>query len=163
MEWWDGRPGFNAEVWRREPLVVIVSPEHQWSRRKFVNKTALLQEPMIGGEPGTGTARLLQQALGPEAGALKIGLQLGSTEAVKQAVRAGLGVSIAPESAVRDEVKAGVLHALRVKETPLVKPLYSVCPTGLSNSSAARRFDGFLRAAAAAPRTGGSAVAASRD
>ena len=100
MEWWDGREGFAAEIWRSEPLVVIVSPEHPWSRRKSIEKAMLLQEPMIGGEPGTGTARLLQQAFGADIQGLKIGLQLGSTEAVKQAVRAGLGVSITLESAV---------------------------------------------------------------
>jgi DNA-binding transcriptional LysR family regulator len=151
MEWWDGRPGFAAEIWRREPLVVIVPPEHGWARRKSIDRAALLQEPMIGGEPGTGTARLLQQTFGVEAQALKVGLQLGSTEAVKQAVRAGLGISIAFESAVRDEVKAGVLHALRLREASLAKPLFSILPAGLGSDNPARRFDAFLRRGAPAP------------
>ena len=149
MEWWDHRPGFEAGVWRRERLVVIVPPEHPWASRKSVAKAMLLREPMIGGEPGTGTARLLQQAFGAGAGALKIGLQLGSTEAVKQAVRAGLGVSITLESAVRDEVEAGTLRALRVKEATLAKPLYSVLPVGLAAGSPALQFGAFLREAGA--------------
>lgn len=145
MEWWDDRPGFEAGVWRREKLVVIVAPDHPWARRRSVDKALLLREPMIGGEPGTGTARLLQQAFGVDAGFLKIGLQLGSTEAVKQAVRAGLGISVTLESAVRDEVRAGQLRALRVEETPLAKPLFSIFPTGLSASSPAAQFHAFLR------------------
>ena len=145
MEWWDDRPGFEAAVWRRENLVVIVPPEHPWAKRRAVEKAMLLREPMIGGEPGTGTARLLQQAFGVDASFLKIGLQLGSTEAVKQAVRAGLGISIALESAVRDEVRAGTLRALGIAKTPLAKPLYSIFPAGLSTDSSAAQFHAFLQ------------------
>ena len=145
MEWWDDRPGFEAAIWRREKLVVIVPPEHPWAARKSVEKALLLREPMIGGEPGTGTARLLQQAFGADAGFLKIGLQLGSTEAVKQAVRAGLGISVTLESAVDDEVRAGKLRALRVVETPLAKPLFSIFPAGLATTSPAAQFHAFLQ------------------
>lgn len=145
MEWWDHRPGFEAAIWRREKLVVIVPPEHAWAKRRSVQKAMLLREPMIGGEPGTGTARLLQQTFGVDANSLKVGLELGSTEAVKQAVRAGLGISIALESAVGDEVRAGTLRALRVEETPIAKPLFSIFPAGLSATSPAAQFHAFLR------------------
>lgn len=147
MEWWDDRPGFEAAVWRREKLVVIVPPEHPWARRRSVEKAMLLREPMIGGEPGTGTARLLQQTFGVDARSLKIGLELGSTEAVKQAVRAGLGISITLAGAVRDEVRTGTLRALRVEETPLAKPLFSIFPAGLSTTSPAAQFHAFLQGA----------------
>lgn len=144
MEWWDDRPGFEATVWRRERLVVIVPPQHPWGARKSVHKEMLLHEPMIGGEPGTGTARLLQQAFGVEASSLRIDLQLGSTEAVKQAVRAGLGISITLQSVVTDEVRAGTLRALHIAKTPLVKPLFSIFPAGFSSSSPAMQFQTFL-------------------
>lgn len=147
MEWWDDRPGFEAAVWRREKLVVIVPPEHPWAKRRSVDKATLLCEPMIGGEPGTGTARLLQQTFGVEATALKVGLQLGSTEAVKQAVRAGLGISITLESAVQDELRVGTLRALRIEETSLAKPLYSIFPAGLSIANPAAQFHAFLQGA----------------
>jgi len=149
MEWWDDQPGFDAAVWHREELVVIVAPDHPWAQRKSIDKAALLEEAMIGGEPGTGTARLLQRAFGVDARALKVGLQLGSTEAVKRAVRAGLGVSITLRSAVRDEVAAGLLHALRVRSTSLAKPLFAVLPDSLPADSAARRFGVHLARAGA--------------
>jgi DNA-binding transcriptional LysR family regulator len=145
MEWWDERPGFDARIWRHEHLVVIVPCGHSWASRKSIHKSALLEIPMIGGEPGTGTARLLQQAFGAEAQALKIGLRLGSTEAVKRAVRAGLGISITLKNAVRDEVAAGVLHAVRVRGAALSKALYSVVPSHTPSDSLARRFDAHLR------------------
>lgn len=147
MEWWDNRAGFEARIWRDEPVVVIVPPDHPWSRRKSVDRAALLNEPLIGGEPGTGTARVLQRELGIEPQSLKVGLQLGSTEAVKQAVRAGLGVSLTLESAVRDEVEAGLLCALRIRSVPLSKPLYAILAESLPPLSLARVFEAFLHPA----------------
>lgn len=144
MEWWDDRPGFRARIWRREELVVIVAPDHPWARRRSIDKSALLAEPLIGGESGTGTQRLLQDALALAPGALKAGLQLGSTEAVKQAVRAGLGVSITLASAVRDEAASGHLSTLRVRDARLTKPLYAVLPDTLPPESPACRFQEFL-------------------
>tara|TARA_R100001143_G_scaffold52144_1_gene47073 strand:+ start:539 stop:1420 length:882 start_codon:yes stop_codon:yes gene_type:complete len=150
MEWWDDRPGFEAQVWREEPVVVIVPPDHPWAGRASVDKAELLAEPLIGGEPGTGTARLLERELGIAPEALKAGPQLGSTEAVKQAVRAGLGVSLTLESAVRDETASGALHALSVRERPLAKSLYAILADNLPAASPARAFGEFLRPAAPA-------------
>tara|TARA_B100000513_G_scaffold190417_1_gene114867 strand:+ start:305 stop:1174 length:870 start_codon:yes stop_codon:yes gene_type:complete len=148
MEWWDDRPGFDSRVWREEPVVVIVAPDHPWAGRRTIDRTALLAEPLIGGEPGTGTARLLERELGIAPETLKAGPQLGSTEAVKQAVRAGLGVSLTLESAVRDEVAAGSLRALAIEQAPLARSLYAIVSDSLPLGSPARAFDGFLAAAA---------------
>ncbi|HBT6884066.1 TPA: LysR family transcriptional regulator, partial [Klebsiella pneumoniae] len=73
----------------------------------------LVDLPMLGGEPGSGTGRLLTEYFG-ELGVPRSGMQLGSTEAVKQAVRAGLGVSLVMASAVQDEVRSGALVALPI-------------------------------------------------
>jgi DNA-binding transcriptional LysR family regulator len=149
MEWWDGRPGFDAVVWRDEPVVVIVPPGHPWARRQWIDRTMLIGAPLIGGEPGTGTARLLQERLGIDAARLKTSLQLGSTEAVKQAVRAGLGVSVTLASAVHEEIAAGQLAAPRLRGGRLSKPLYSIVPDHALPRSAARRFATFLQGKAA--------------
>lgn len=140
MEWWDDRPGFRTSVWRNEPVVVIVPPEHPWAAWEEIDRAALLSEPLIGGEAGTGTARLLHEELGLAPDSLQVGLQLGSTEAVKQAVRAGLGVSLTFESAVSDEVQAGVLRALRVRDATLVKRLHAILPADLPPTSPALDF-----------------------
>lgn len=140
MEWWDNRPGFQASVWRNEPVVVIVPPGHEWAPLQEIDRAALLSQPLIGGEAGTGTARLLQEKLGLAPDSLPVGLQLGSTEAVKQAVRAGLGISLTIKSAVNDEVQAGVLCALNVRDATLTKPLHAILPADLPPTSPARDF-----------------------
>jgi DNA-binding transcriptional LysR family regulator len=140
MEWWDDRPGFSAYIWRREPLVVIVSPNHAWADRKSISIADLLDARMLGGEPGTGTGTLLRQALGMAASRIKAIDGFGSTEAVKRAVRAGLGISLVLAGAVNDEVEAGDLVALPLADIDLVKNIRLIVPTALPNRSSAARF-----------------------
>lgn len=126
LEWWEPRPGFAARAWRREPLVVIVAPDHAWARREHVTARSLEGAALLGGEPGSGTGRVLREALGTIGAGLGVDRQLGSTEAVKRAVRAGLGISIVMACAVRDEVRAGDLAALPVVGIHLAKTLYAI-------------------------------------
>jgi DNA-binding transcriptional LysR family regulator len=148
MEWWDDRPGFQAIPWRSESLVVIVAPEHPWAGRSTLRKDELLEVPLIGGESGTGTGTLLRRVFGADAGKLHISMSLGSTAAVKEAVKAGWGVSLVFASAVRDELRAGTLRALTIKGIALEKPLFIVLPDGAPASGPAWRFARHLAPAA---------------
>ncbi len=144
MEWWDGRPGFQARSWRREPIVVIVPPDHPWAERPAIAPADLTRVPIVGGEGGTGTGRLLQQLFGADADRLKTAITLGSTEAVKEAVKAGLGVSMVFESAVREELSAGSLRAVAVDGLEIAKELFVIVPSDLPDTSPVRRFAGMF-------------------
>ncbi len=150
MEWWDGRPGYEARTWRREPLVVIVAPGHPLSGKGCLNTGDLIGWPILGGEKGTGTGTLLERVFGPLASELKSVEGLGSTEAVKHAVRAGSGISLVMESAVRDEVAAGTLVALRVADAMPEKALKVVLPASQPNEAPAALFVSHLLASAPA-------------
>lgn len=147
MEWPPTLAGFDSAVWRHEPMVVIVPPDHPWAGRRSVSRTKLLATPLLGGEPGTGTATLLRQAFGAAAADLKIQLTLGSTEAVKQAVIAGLGVSLTLACAVEVDVENGRLAALSIAGPRLTKPLHLVTPTDAPATSPIKVFANFLRTA----------------
>lgn len=140
MEWWDDRRGFLARTWRREPLVVIVGRSHPWASRASAHVADLLGERMLGGEPGTGTGTLLRQVIGTNAERIETVNGFGSTEAVKRAVRAGLGVSLVLASSVADEVAAGHLVALPLADADLVKEIKLIVPAPLPATSAAARF-----------------------
>jgi DNA-binding transcriptional LysR family regulator len=131
MEWWDGRPGFTARTWRREPLVVIVGPSHRWARLGSVSVAELQGEPLLGGESGTGTGYLLRRQLGLLAKSLAIVDGFGNTEAVKRAVRAGYGSSIVMEASVADEVATAQLVALRIEGVELAKEIKLIVPEAL--------------------------------
>ncbi|MGZ5871906.1 MAG: LysR family transcriptional regulator [Bradyrhizobium sp.] len=140
MEWWSDRPGFCAHIWRKEPLVVIVAPNHPWSARDVIEANELANQTLLGGEAGTGTITLLRKELGPLAESLTAVGGFGNTEAIKRAVRASRGVSLVIAAAVADEVRAGQLVALRLKGIELAKELKIISPIGLPDAAPAARF-----------------------
>jgi DNA-binding transcriptional LysR family regulator len=144
MEWWDGRPGFLARVWRQEELVVIVPPDHPWAELPGIPGALLTGAPLLGGEPGTGTGRLLARYFGDAARELKVTMRLGSTEAVKQWVKAGLGVSLVLAGTVADERRDGTLAAIPLEGEPPCKELYVICRESLGEASPPRRFAEWL-------------------
>lgn len=140
LEWWDDRPGYEATVWREEEIVAIVPPGHPWAGMEALPAPMLAGEPMIGGESGTGTGRLLAAALGRKADRLRVVRQMGSTDAVKHAVAAGLGISVVMRAAVRDEVAAGTPVAIPLEQPVLRRKLYAVLPGETPEQSPARHF-----------------------
>jgi len=135
MEWWDNRPGFTAQLWRKEELVVIVPPQHPWSNLPCIPKHLLKGAKLLGGEPGTGTGRLLKQRFGEYAKDIHVYMHLWSTEAVKQGVKAGLGVSLVLAGTVAQEHMSGTLRAIPIEGQPLQKDLFVIwSKTRLSDS-----------------------------
>lgn len=126
MEWWDQRPGLSACVWKQEPLVLIVPPGHTWAQRHGITRDELRTTALLGGEAGTGTGRLLLNYFGSAELLPSISMQLGSTEAVKQAVKAGLGISLVFASAVIEEIQTGSLAVVPLMEPGLHKELWLI-------------------------------------
>ncbi len=146
-EWWDGRPGLKAVPWRHEPVIAVVSPRHRFAGRGPVELARFLAEPMVGGEPGTGMGRLLAEALGAPAPAMRLARSMGSTEGVKRAVAAGLGVSVLLACAARDELAAGSLVAVPLAGPPLSRCIWAVVLAGLPRGAPAWQFHARLRVA----------------
>lgn len=151
LEWWDGRAGFIARPWRRERMVVIVPPDHIWAAQDEIPRDWLLDTPMIGGEPGSGTGRLLQEAYGKDADHIRVSMNLGSTAAVKEAVKAGLGISIVLRSTVMEDVQAGTLRAIDLAGAAIEKELMIVLPENVPDNAPSARFQALLVPSAVAP------------
>lgn len=144
MEWRleskESEERFQDRLWMRDPLVLVVGRDHPWYRRTWVRPEALVEERILGGESGTGTGRVLQSALGPLAHQLQVVQKLGSTEAVKEGVKAGLGVSIVLRSAVIEELSTGSLHEVALRGVTIEKEIRLITPTAQPSSSVATRF-----------------------
>lgn len=145
MEWWDDRPGFVAQSWRQEQLVVIVPPGHPWARLESISREMLASQPMLGGEAGTGTGRILRQCLETFAKNIRTDIHLGSTEAVKRAVRAGLGISVVMASAVDEEHRSGTLRAIPLADAQLHKNIQVIRRASGSYGELPARFVRFLQ------------------
>jgi DNA-binding transcriptional LysR family regulator len=126
MEWWSAKTGFASQIWKTETLVLITPPGHPLAKCTSISKATLSGLNLIGGESGSGTGKLLKTYLQGYQQLPAVSMQLGSTEAVKQAVRAGIGLSLVFASAVVDEVKQGSLCAIPLENPAPAKDLHLV-------------------------------------
>jgi DNA-binding transcriptional LysR family regulator len=117
------------ELWKDE-LVLAIPPKHRLARKRGVSLAELSEEPFIMREFGSGTLKSMENALrDPEfeaAGSLRVVARFGSSTAVKEGIKAGLGVSILSARAIDTELKTGILKALRVKNLPMHRSFYLV-------------------------------------
>lgn len=132
-----------------DELVLIVPPGHAWAKRKDVSIAELVKEPFIFREAGSGTRQIIEKFLtrhGITLHEMKISAILGSTEAIKDAVENGLGVSIISRWAARKEKKYGTLHLLGIKEEKMVRDFSLVVNKNSVSSNSLEEFLTFLRA-----------------
>ncbi|MGD8275256.1 MAG: LysR family transcriptional regulator [Thiohalocapsa sp.] len=119
-----GNKNLVVETCKQDQLVAIVPPGHPLAKVQQVPFSALLDFPFIHREEGSGTRDVINgylDALPDCAAGLKVSMELGSPEAVKGAVEAGMGVSIVSKATVQKELKLGTLAALAL-DPPLVRP-----------------------------------------
>ena len=140
MEWPLDDPGIKVRPWRSAEMAVILPPDHRFAGQDTITIDEFLTLPVIGGESGSGTGALLRSALGSRSEEMTMAANVGSTEAVKSAVKAGLGASVVLSEAVCDDVKAGRLASVGIENAPLVKTLYIARPTNLPDADVAARF-----------------------
>lgn len=113
-----------VEVCRMDQLVAVVSPQHPLSSREKVGIDELLEYPYICREEGSGTREVISEYMngrGVSPGQVNLTMELGSPEAIKGAVEAGMGVSIISFATVQKELKLGTLVALTL-EPSLERP-----------------------------------------
>jgi DNA-binding transcriptional LysR family regulator len=105
-----------------DPLLAIAPAIAQWRRRRPVTAAELAQHPLMLYETG-GTIRRVIDDWFRRAGVLPhVAMELGNEEAIKKLVGAGLGLSIIPAIATRDETRTGTIVALRL-DPPLARRL----------------------------------------
>ncbi len=110
-----------------DEMCLVLPADHLWSRRQRIKIKELLDEPFIIREPGSGTLRSIEQQLqkrGYNIGDFKIVAEMGSTEAVRQAIKNKVGLSILSTIAVADDIQAGLLKSATVEGLNLKRNFY---------------------------------------
>jgi DNA-binding transcriptional LysR family regulator len=111
-------------------LVLVVPADHPLARRRQVSLEQFCRQPLILREPGSGSRWCLEQALaraGKSPAELRVALELGSTEAIKEAVLRGLGLAVVSTHAVEKETRpGGPLRALKVTGLALQRGVFAV-------------------------------------
>ena len=113
-----------VEECRKDRLVAIVPPLHSLVAEESVKIRDLLENAYIAREEGSGTREVIQEylaELGMQPSDVHISMELGSPEAIKGAVEAGMGVSIVSEVTIHKELQLGSLVALEL-DPPIQRP-----------------------------------------
>lgn len=134
----------EAAFFLDNPLVVVAAPDHPLVGEKQIPLARLLQERFLSREPGSGTRAARSRLFAEHGLTIQPYMELGSSEAIKQAVMAGLGISVLSLHNLRLELKTGLIAVLDVEHFPLQRQWYAVHLKGKKLSATTRRFLDFL-------------------
>ena len=127
-------------------LGFVAPPDHPLVGRENLSLAEVMRERFIGREPGSGTRMAVERVLAEQGITAEPYMELGSSEAIKQAVLAGLGVAVISLHSVRLEEAAGKMAVLDVQGFPIKRRWYAVHQKGKRLSLTARTFLDFILA-----------------
>jgi DNA-binding transcriptional LysR family regulator len=108
------------------PYVIVAAPTHPLARKRNIPLSRLAQEPFIVREKGSDTWNSMQEGFAGRLPNLKIAMEITSTETIKQAVIAGMGISFLSIHTVALELQVGNLAVLDVEGFPVMLNWYLV-------------------------------------
>jgi len=127
------------------PMVVLARADHALAAQKRIAFARLAEEPFLMRESGSGTRAAVLEIFARYGSQPRVRMELSTNEAIREAIRAGLGVSILPRYTFGLEGEQDELVALDVEGLPLERHLHFVYPIGKQLPSAARAFMEFTR------------------
>ena len=128
-----------------DPLVVIAREDHPLAAEKNIAFARFASEPFLIREPGSGTRRVALKVFEEHRLAPRIRMELSTDEAIREAILAGLGVSILSRYSLGLEPDRSKLTCLDVEGFPRERHWHFIYPVGKQLSVAARAFMDFAR------------------
>jgi DNA-binding transcriptional LysR family regulator len=129
-----------AEPFLQNPLVVVAPIDHPLSGRKTIPLEQLAEYPMLIREAGSGTRMAAERLFAAHGLIMKVRMELGSNEAIKQAVIGGLGIAVLSRHTLQLEFPGERLALLDVQGFPIERHWYLVYPEGKRLSVVAQAF-----------------------
>ena len=123
-----------------DELVLVVAPRHPWARRRDIAPARLAEAPLLMREEGSATRRVTERALRQAGITFRTAMELDHTEAIKQAVMAGLGVAFLSIHAVQGEVATRRIRALRLRGLRIHRHFHVIHHSARRLGASARAF-----------------------
>ena len=142
------RSNIKVEAFLTDELVFILPAMHPLAKKKSISILEIMKEPFIIREEGSGTRQIIEKYLalhGIKISDMHIVLVLGGTEAIKESVEHGMGISIVSRWAVRKEVQFGTLEYITAKDDPILRDFSLVVPKNTVFSHAVDEFFSYLK------------------
>jgi DNA-binding transcriptional LysR family regulator len=122
------------------PLMVVARNDHALVGHKKISLARIAEEPFLVREPGSGTRLAAERFFAEHRLSFKVRMELGSNEAIKQAIAGGLGISVLSQHALALDGTDGLLQPLDVAGFPLRRKWYVAYPAGKHLSVVAEAF-----------------------
>jgi DNA-binding transcriptional LysR family regulator len=133
-----------SQAFLENPLVVVARRDHPLADRQNLPLVSLQDEAFIMRESGSGTRQAVQKLLSQNEVSVKVRLELGSNEAIKQAIAGGLGISVLSKHTLSTESANGELTILDVQGFPIQRDWYVAHLAGKQLSVIAQAFLNYL-------------------
>jgi DNA-binding transcriptional LysR family regulator len=138
------------EPFAPHPYVIVAAPNHRLVSQRRIPIESVVREPFVVREKGSDTWNSMEDGLGPHLTNLSIAMEIRSTETIKQAVIAGMGISFMSAHTISKELQSGSLAVLDVEGFPLMLNWYVVHRRNKRLPPVAQAFKNFLLADGAA-------------
>jgi len=129
-----------SRVLLHDVLVPVVAKDHSMAAARSITPEAFCGQAFITRQVDSDAGSLVERTLASRGLKVSPVLTVSSTEAIKQAVIAGLGVAMVSRLAIQTEIAAGLLVELKVKGLLIRYPIYHIWPKGKSQSKIAGCF-----------------------
>lgn len=134
----------ESEAFMDNPLVVVAPPDHPLAGRRDIPLARMAEEVFVLREPGSGTRQAMDRFFSDQGIAIQRGMQMTRNEAIKQSVRAGLGLSVVSVHTIELELATGKLVVLDVAGFPIQRQWFLVYRKGKRLSPSAQAFRQFV-------------------
>jgi len=119
-------PDMVAEAFAPQPHVIIAAPAHGLVRKRHISLQALANEAFIVRERGSDTRLAMEELLAESRVKFNVTMEIQSTETIKQAVIAGMGISFLSAHTIGRELELGRLAVLDVDGFPVMRKWHIV-------------------------------------
>jgi DNA-binding transcriptional LysR family regulator len=141
--------GIDAYPLFRDRVIIVASAQHPLAVKRDISWEELRAAPLLIRERGSGTRKAFEQHVavaGLRMDDFRIVGEMGSSTAVKEGVKAGIGLGIISDLAVREDIEGGGIKEVRVQgQGTIERAFFAVVPAGRDLSPPARRFLEFLQ------------------
>jgi len=142
------RPPHNSDTvhssFAPHPYVIVAAPDHPLAKERNIPMERLMREPFVVREKGSDTWASMEEGFGPHLANINIAMEIRSTETIKQAVIAGMGISFMSGHTISKEAQSQSLTVLDVQGFPLMLNWYIVHRKNKRLPPVAQAFKEFL-------------------
>jgi DNA-binding transcriptional LysR family regulator len=132
------------EPFSPHPYVIVAAPSHPLARQRRIPMDVIVREPFLVRERGSDTRASMAEGFGNRLSKINIAMELKSTETIKQAVIAGMGIAFLSAHTVTLERRLGCLVVLDVQRFPVMLNWYVVHRRNKRLPPVASAFKSFL-------------------